>query len=156
MKAVQFTDHGGREVIAYDDYPEPEPGPHDVLVDVKAGALNHLDLFTRRGLPGVDLALPHVPGSDAAGVVTAVGEHVTRFEPGDRVALLAGLSCGRCEYCRAGETPLCERFRIIGEHLPGAHAELAAIPEANLTPVPEGVDWAVAAGAPLVFQTAWR
>ncbi len=156
MRAVQFTAHGGREVITYDSYPDPEPGPNEVLVELKAGALNHLDIHTRNGLPGVDLDLPHVPGSDGAGVVIGVGETVTRFEPGDRVALLAGVSCGHCEHCRHGETPLCDRYHVIGEHVQGVHAERAAIPEDNLTPVPEGVDWSTAAAAPLVFQTAWR
>lgn len=156
MQAVQFTDHGDRGVISYGDYPDPTVGPGDVLVEIKAGALNHLDVWTRRGLPGIDLDLPHVPGSDAAGVVREVGEAVTRFQPGDRVALLAGVSCGRCEFCRRGETPLCDSYHVIGEHVQGVHAELAAIPADNLAFVPEHVDWTTAAAAPLVFQTAWR
>ncbi|QSG04159.1 zinc-binding dehydrogenase [Natranaeroarchaeum sulfidigenes] len=156
MQAVQFTDHGGTEVIEYGEYPEPEPGDEEVLIDVKAGALNHLDVWTRRGLPGVDLDMPHVPGSDGAGVVERVGEDITRFAPGDRVALAAGVYCGECEYCRHGEHSMCVNYRIIGEHLPGVHGERAAIPAANLVPVPEGVDWETAAAAPLVFQTAWR
>ena len=156
MQAVQFTEHGGTEVIAYGDHPDPEPARDEVLVDVKAGALNYLDVWTRRGLPGIDLDLPHVPGSDGAGVVEAVGEDVDRFAPGDRVALSAGVSCGTCEFCRDGEESMCVRFTIIGEHSPGVHAERAAVPAANLVPVPDGVDWATAAAAPLVFQTAWR
>jgi len=156
MKAVQFTEHGDHEVIVYDDYPDPEPDDDEVLVDVKAGALNHLDVWTRRGLPGLDLEMPHVPGSDVAGEVVEVGEDVSRFEPGDRVALLAGVHCGECEFCRHGEHSLCESYHIIGEHVPGVHGEQAAIPEQNLTHVPEGVDWETAAAAPLTFQTAWR
>ena len=156
MQAVQFTDHGEREVIEYGDYPDPAVGDGEVLVDVKAGALNHLDVWTRRGLPGLELEMPHVPGSDAAGVVREVGPAVTRFEEGDRVALLAGVNCGDCEFCRHGEETMCETYHIIGEHVPGVHAELAAIPEDNLVRVPEGVDWETAAAAPLVFQTAWR
>ena len=92
MKAVQITAHGGPEVIEYGDTPEPEVGSEDVRVDVKAAALNHLDVWTRRGLPGIDLDLPHTPGSDAAGVVREVGADVTRFEPGDHVAVTAGVS----------------------------------------------------------------
>jgi len=156
MKAVQFTDHGDTDVITYGEAPDPDPDPGEVLVDVKAGALNHLDVWTRRGMPGLDLELPHVPGSDAAGVVERVGEDVARFEAGDRVALLAGVSCGDCEFCRHGEHSLCESYHIIGEHVPGVHAERAAIPADNLVAVPEHVDFETAAAAPLVFQTAWR
>jgi len=156
MDAVQFTDHGDTDVIEYGGFPDPEIGADEVLVDVKAGALNHLDVWTRRGLPGVDLEMPHVPGSDGAGVVEAVGERVSRFEPGDRVALAAGRYCGECEYCRHGEESQCVNYHIVGEHVQGVHSELAAIPEENLIAVPEGVDWETAAAAPLVFQTAWR
>ncbi len=156
MKAVQFNAHGDRDVIEYDEFPDPEPARGEVLVDVKAGALNHLDVWTRRGLPGIDVAMPHIPGSDAAGVVEAVGEDVTRFGPGDHVAVSAGVSCGECEFCRAGEASLCTSFHIIGEHVPGVHAERAAVPADNLVRVPKGVDWEVAGSVSLVFQTAWR
>ena len=156
MKAVQFADHGDRDVIEYGEFPDPEPDRGEVLIDVKAGALNHLDIWTRRGMPGIDLDMPHVPGSDAAGVVETVGEGVTRFEPGDRVAVSAGVSCGDCEFCRNGEESLCVSFHIIGEHVRGVHGEKATVPEANLVPVPDGVDWEVAGSASLVFQTAWR
>ncbi|AUX08738.1 NADPH2:quinone reductase [Halalkaliarchaeum desulfuricum] len=156
MKAVQFTEHGDRSVITYDDYPEPDVGRNEVLIDVKAGALNHLDIWTRRGLPGIDPEMPHVPGSDAAGVVLETGPDVTRFDEGDRVALSAGVGCGRCEFCRDGDESMCVRYRIIGEHLPGVHAERAAVPEDNLIPVPDDVDWEIAGSATLVFQTAWR
>ncbi|MFB6297134.1 MAG: zinc-binding dehydrogenase [Salinirussus sp.] len=156
MQAVQFVEHGGRDVITYDEAPEPTAGRDEVVVDVRAGALNHLDVWTRRGLPTIDVEMPHVPGSDAAGVVASVGDGVTRFEPGDRVAVAAGRYCGDCEFCRAGDTTRCVDFRIIGEHLPGVHAERAAVPAENLVTVPEGVDWETAAAAPLVFGTAWR
>ncbi|MFB6069789.1 MAG: zinc-binding dehydrogenase [Halanaeroarchaeum sp.] len=156
MKAVLFEGHGGTDVVEYGEVPDPEIDRDEVLVDVKAGALNHLDLWTRNGLPGLDLEMPHVPGSDGAGVVEAVGEDVSRFEPGDHVALTAGVSCGDCEFCRAGEESMCKNFHIIGEHVPGVHRERAAVPEDNLVPVPDHVDWETAAAAPLVFQTAWR
>ncbi|MFC7223503.1 zinc-binding dehydrogenase [Halalkalicoccus sp. GCM10025322] len=151
MKAVQFEEHGGREVIEYGEFPDPDPDRDEVLVDVKAGALNHLDIWTRKGLPGIDLEMPHIPGSDCAGVVEEVGEDVTRFEEGDRVALSAGVGDNRMD-----DPTLDPKFHIIGEHVRGVHSEYAAIPEDNLVPVPEGVDWEVAAAAPLVFQTAWR
>ncbi|WP_135302088.1 zinc-binding dehydrogenase [Haloarcula amylovorans] len=156
MQAVQFDAHGDRDVLEYGEFPDPECGPQEVLVDIKAASLNHLDIHTRRGLPGIDLDMPHIPGSDGAGVVTEVGEAITRFEPGDRVALLAGKSGGDDEFSRKGDQTLAPDFHIIGEHVRGVHSEFAAIPEANLAPVPEGVDWETAAAAPLVFQTAWR
>jgi NADPH2:quinone reductase len=159
MQAVQFAEHGDRDVLEYADFADPEPGRDEVLVDVRAGALNHLDVWTRIGfgaLGRLDLDLPHIPGSDAAGVVDAVGADVQRVEPGDRVAVAAGNHCGHCEFCRDGDPTLCANFEIIGEHSRGVHSELTVVPEANLVPVPDGVDWETAAAAPLVFQTAWR
>ena len=156
MKAVQITEHGDRSVITYDDYQDLEPGRGEVLVDVKAGALNHLDIWTRKGLPGIDLEMPHIPGSDGAGEVAAVGAGVSRFEVGDRVAVSAGVSCGECEYCRDGDPTMCTSYHIVGEHVRGVHAEQAVLDENNLVSVPDGVDWETAAAAPLVFQTAWR
>jgi len=156
VKAVQFAEHGDRDVIEYGDFPDPEAGRGEVVVDVKAGALNHLDIWTRKGMPGLDLDMPHIPGSDCAGVVAEVGEGVTRFSEGNRVALLAGVSCGECEFCRDGEHSLCSSYHIIGEHVRGVHSEQTVVPEENLVPVPEHVDWETAAAAPLVFQTAWR
>jgi NADPH:quinone reductase-like Zn-dependent oxidoreductase len=155
MKAAFIEEHGDASVLQYDEFPDPEVGPEDVLVDVKAGALNHLDIWSRRGMPRPE-ELPHIPGSDAAGVVAEVGERVSRFEVGDRVAVLPGLYCGECEFCREGEHTLCTSYKITGEHVRGVHAEYAALNEENVTKVPEGVDWETAAAAPLVFQTAWR
>ncbi|WP_458208023.1 zinc-binding dehydrogenase [Haladaptatus sp. NG-SE-30] len=156
MKAVQFDTHGDRDVLEYGEFPDPEIDRGEVLVNVKAGALNHLDIWTRRGLPGINLDMPHIPGSDAAGVVEEVGEGVTRFEPGDRVCVIAGKSGGNDEFSRKGDPTLTPDFHIIGEHVRGVHSEYAALPAANLAPVPEGIDWETAAAAPLVFQTAWR
>ncbi len=156
MKAVQFSEHGDRDVLEYTDHPDPSAGRGEVVVDIKAGALNHLDIWTRRGLPGLNPDMPHIPGSDGAGVVVETGEGVTRFSEGDRVALSAGVSCGKCEFCRDGEEPMCVNYSVIGEHITGIHSEFASIPEDNLVEVPEDVDWITAAAAPLVFQTAWR
>ncbi|MFB6266602.1 MAG: zinc-binding dehydrogenase [Halodesulfurarchaeum sp.] len=156
MQAVHFSEHGDRDVLAYGELPDPEIDRDEVLVDVKAGALNYLDIWTRRGLPGIDLEMPHIPGSDAAGEVLEVGPDVERFEPGDHVAVSAGVSCGTCEYCRHGEESMCTSFHILGEHVRGVHSELAAVPADNLVSVPEGVDWETAGAASLVFQTAWR
>ncbi|TYT63321.1 zinc-binding dehydrogenase [Natrialba swarupiae] len=156
MQAVKITEHGDTDVIEYGEYPDPEVRQDEVLVDVKAGALNHLDVWVRRGLPTLSLEMPHVPGSDAAGVVEAVGEDVTRFEPGDRVAVSAGVSCGDCEFCRDGDPTLCVNFHLLGEHVTGVHSEYAAVPADNLIAVPDGVDWTTAGASTLVFQTAWR
>lgn len=156
MKAVQFAEHGDRDVIEYGEFPDPEPGRGEVVVDVKAAALNHLDVWTRRGLPGLDLEMPHVPGSDMAGVVSELGEGVTRFEEGDRVALIAGVAGGGDEFSRHGDPTLAPDFHIIGEHVRGVHSEYAAVPAENLVPVPDGVRWETAGSASLVFQTAWR
>ncbi|WP_336025281.1 zinc-binding dehydrogenase [Halobellus salinisoli] len=162
MKAVQFRAHGGRDVIEYSDFPDPEVARHEALVDVKAGALNHLDVWTRRGLPGLDLPFPHVPGSDMAGVVQQVGEDVTRVSPGDRVALLAGIvgeSGGTGDGAdaeRHDDPTFAPDFRIIGENTRGVHSEYASVPAENLVRVPEHVPWEVAGSASLVFQTAWR
>lgn len=156
MEAIKVTEHGGTDGLEYGSVPDPDPAPDEVVVDIKAGALNHLDVWVRRGLPGLGLDLPHVTGSDGAGVVERVGEDVTQYEAGDHVALSAGVSCGECEFCRNGEASLCKTFHIIGEHVPGVHSEYAAIPAENLIPVPDHVDWETAGSSSLVFQTAWR
>jgi NADPH:quinone reductase-like Zn-dependent oxidoreductase len=155
MKAIFYDEHGSTDVLQYGEFDDPEIGPEEVLVDIKAGGLNHLDVWTRRGMPSPE-ELPHIPGSDGAGVVSEVGERVTRFEAGDRVVVDPGLYCGECEFCRKGEQSLCVDYKMIGEHVRGVHSELAAVPEDNLTTLPEGTDFVTAAAAPLVFQTAWR
>ena len=155
MKASFYDEHGSTDVLQYGEFPDPEIGPEEVLVDIKAGGLNHLDVWTRRGMPSPE-ELPHIPGSDGAGVVSEVGERVTRFEAGDRVVVAPGRYCGECEFCRKGEQSLCVDYKMIGEHIRGVHSELAAVPEANLIELPEDVDFVTAASAPLVFQTAWR
>lgn len=155
MKAIFFEEHGSADVLQYGEFDDPEIGPEDVLVDIKAGGLNHLDVWTRRGMPSPE-ELPHIPGSDGAGVVSDVGERVTRFEPGDRVVVDPGQFCGQCEFCRKGEQSMCLEYTMIGEHVRGIHSEIAAVPEANLIALPDDIDFVTAAAAPLVFQTAWR
>ena len=155
MKAVFYEEHGSTDVLQYGEFPDPEIGPDEVLVEVKAGGLNHLDVWTRKGMPSPE-ELPHVPGSDAAGVVSEVGDRVDRFEPGDRVVVDPGLYCGDCEFCRKGEQSLCVDYEMMGEHVRGVHSEYAAVPETNLLHLPEGIDFVTTASAPLVFQTAWR
>jgi len=157
MLAVIIRSHGGPEVVSVEDVPRPAiVAPDDVLVSLKAAALNHLDLFVLRGLPGLPPAFPHVLGADGAGVVEAVGPAVTRVKPGDRVLLNPGVSCQTCEFCLAGEQSLCTTYRLLGEHLPGTFAEAVRVPQWNVYPVPDAVSWADAAAFPLVHLTAWR
>lgn len=123
---------------------------------IKAAALNRLDLWVLEGWPGLKLKMPHIVGSDGAGVVTAVGEDVTAFAPGDRVAINPTFFCGRCDFCRAGQNNMCESFAILGEHVDGLLAEQVALPARNLLKLPDHVSFAEAAAASLVFVTAWH
>ncbi|HEY6066717.1 MAG TPA: alcohol dehydrogenase catalytic domain-containing protein [Thermoanaerobaculia bacterium] len=154
MKAVFIRRHGGNEVLEYGDRPDPSAGPGEVVVGIRAAALNHLDLFVRNGIP--DVPLPQIPGADGAGVVEAVGPGVAGVSPGDRVLIQPGLSCAVCEFCRAGEQNLCFKFAIVGEHTPGTFAEKALVPARNVFPIPEGLSFEQAAAFPLSYQTAWR
>ena len=157
MLAVTIRSNGGPEALRVEDAPRPSPAdPDDVVVALKAAALNHLDLFVLRGLPGAAPAFPHILGADGAGVVEAVGSRVTRVKPGDRVLLNPGVSCQACESCLAGEQSLCSTYRLLGEHLPGTFAEAVRVPQWNVAPVPDGLSWADAAAFPLVHLTAWR
>jgi NADPH:quinone reductase-like Zn-dependent oxidoreductase len=138
------------------EMPTPSIGPSEVLVRVRAAALNHIDLWVRQGLPRLRLAFPHIPGADAAGVVESVGAAVTRVRPGDKVMLSPGVSCGACQYCVAGQDNLCERYIILGEHRHGTYAEFVNVPEANILPKPSHLTFEEAASMPLVFLTAWN
>lgn len=156
MRAAFFREHGGPEVVEVGELPDPSPGPSEVLVDVRAVALNHLDLWVRRGLPGLEVEMPHVGGSDVAGVVVDVGREVTEWKAGDRVVVNPGLWCGACEWCARGQESMCRRYRILGEHVAGGMAERLTVRPQNLFALPEGVGFESAAAVPLVFQTAWR
>jgi NADPH:quinone reductase-like Zn-dependent oxidoreductase len=156
MKAVVFEQHGPLENVIYADIPQPEPGPDQVLLAVKAAALNRLDLWVLAGWPGLKLKLPHVLGSDGAGVVAAVGDNVTGFAVGDRVAVNPTLSCGCCLFCRTGRDNMCNSFAILGEHIDGFMAEYTAVPARNLLRLPDHITFAQAAAASLIFVTAWH
>lgn len=156
MRAAYIERHGGPEVVEVGDLPTPDPGPGEVRVRVVAAALNHLDLWVRGGIPGVELEMPHVLGADGAGIVDAVGPDVEGWTGGDQVFLQPGLFCGRCEFCLAGEESLCIRYRLLGEHVNGTLAEHVVVPAENLYRKPRGLDWIRAAAFPLVYQTAWR
>jgi NADPH:quinone reductase-like Zn-dependent oxidoreductase len=156
MKAIAITAHGGMEKVQYMEVGRPPVGPREVLIETRAVALNHLDLWVRNGLPGSKLTMPHVLGADGAGVVAEVGPEVRGVNVGDRVLINPGLSCGVCEFCQAGEQSLCATFGIMGETCPGTFAEYFKVPQDNVHPVPEGFSWEEAAAFPLVFVTAWR
>lgn len=156
MRAMVIREHGGPDVLRLEDLPDPAPGPGDVLVRVRACALNHLDLWTRRGLPGRPLPLPHVLGNDIAGEVVATGAGVEDVAQGLRVMLAPGVSCGRCRPCLAGEDHACRRYRILGHQIHGGYAELVRCPVVNAIPLPDGFSFEEAAAFPLVFLTAWH
>ncbi len=156
MRAVFMKARGGREVLQYGEVPTPEPGPGEVRVRVKAVALNHLDIWVRRGVASPKLPLPHVLGCDVAGVVDALGPGVAGLEVGHEVVVNPGVSCGRCERCLAGQDNLCADYQILGEHRWGGYAEYVVVPAANVLPKPEGLSFVEAAAIPLTFLTAWQ
>ncbi|GBD40259.1 Alcohol dehydrogenase [bacterium HR38] len=156
MKAVVMEARGGPEVLKVAEVPTPEPGPKEVRIRVKAAALNHLDIWVRKGVASPKLPLPHILGADASGVVDAVGPGVTGFAPGDEVVVNPGLSCGHCERCLAGEDNLCPKYEILGEHRFGAYAEYLVVPEVNLLKKPQNLSFEEAAAIPLTFLTAWQ
>lgn len=156
MKAMVINRHGGPEVLEPAGLADPVPEPGEVLVRVRACALNHLDLWTRGGLPGFKVPFPHVLGSDIAGDVEGFGAPVEGLRTGQRVMLSPGISCGRCRMCLAGEDSFCRSYRILGHQVHGGYAELVRCPAANVIPLPDGVAYEEAAAFPLVFLTAWR
>lgn len=154
MKAVRIHQFGGPEVLTYEDVPDPQPRGDQVLVRVRACALNHLDVWVRQGLPGVKL--PHILGSDIAGDVVEPGEYVTGFKPGQRVLLAPMHYCRQCAKCVAGVQNQCRDFTVLGNAVDGGNCELIAAPAANVIPIPDALDFNQAASVPLVFVTAWH
>jgi NADPH:quinone reductase-like Zn-dependent oxidoreductase len=154
MKAVRIHEFGGPEVLRYEDVPDPKPRKDQVLIRVKACAMNHLDIWVRKGLPGVNL--PHILGSDIAGEMVEVGEYVTGFKPGQRVLLAPMHFCNRCAKCVAGLQNQCREFTVLGNGVDGGNCELIAVPAVNVIPIPDSLDFNQAASVPLVFLTAWH
>jgi len=142
VRAVRIHEDGGPEVLVLEEAPDPEPGPGEVLVRLRASALNHLDVWIRKGLPSVPK--PRILGADGAGVVEALGEGVTGFDLGERVVINPGIEVGG------------GRIHVIGEHGDGTNAELIAVPASNVHAIPEGMSFEEAAAFPLVFETAYR
>jgi NADPH:quinone reductase-like Zn-dependent oxidoreductase len=156
VKALCFYEHGELDVLRYDDVPDPEPGPGQALVRVRACTLNHLDAFVRQGWPGLKLEMPHWTGADVAGEVAALGEGVTGWEVGQRVVVEPGISTREDEFTRRGEHSLSPGYAILGEQVRGGHAEYVAVPAASLMPIPQAWDFPQAAAPLLVSLTAWR
>lgn len=156
VKSIRFHTFGGTEVLQYEDAPKPAAGPNDVLVNLKAAALNHLDLWVRSGAREKNIPLPHIPGSDGSGIIAEVGSAVDWLKPGDPVLISSGLSCGRCEMCLAGRDNLCRFYRVLGVREDGTYAEYLKIPAVNCLPIPAGLEFHEAAAIPLVFLTAWH
>ena len=156
MKAVLFRAHGGPEVLEYADVPDPMPGPGEVVIRVKACALNHLDIWIRQGLPAYRIGLPHISGCDIAGVVERTGPDVAEVRSGASVIVTPGLSCFRCRWCHAGLDNLCESFGIMGAKTDGGYAQLVTARAQDLLQMPEGLSFEQAAAFPLVFLTAWH
>ena len=158
MDAVVFEEHGGLDVLEHTTVDVPEIGPEEMLVDVKACALNRLDIFVREGIPGAHLELPHVSGGDIAGVVEAVGDRVENVEPGDRVLVDPRITCGECEYCRKGETNRCsdDVHGNLGEEYWGGLAEYVAAPARNAIHMPDDAGFVETAALPIAYATAWR
>ncbi len=156
MKAVIFRQHGGPDVLEYADVPEPRIRANEVLVQVKACALNHLDIWARGGLRGIEIPLPHILGNDVAGVVKEAGELVTWVNAGDEVMVQPGVSCGHCEACLSGHDNFCPEYDIIGYRRDGGYAEFIAVPGVNIIPKPAKLSWEEAAALPLVTVTAWH
>jgi NADPH:quinone reductase-like Zn-dependent oxidoreductase len=154
MKAVRIHQFGGPEVLTYEDVPDPKPRKDQVLVRVRACALNHLDVWVRKGLPGVKL--PHILGSDIAGEVAEVGEYVAGFKTGQRVLIAPMHFCGSCAKCVRGLQNQCPEFTVLGNGVDGGNCDLIAVPSMNLIPIPDGLDFTQAASLPLVFLTAWH
>ncbi|MEK6284416.1 MAG: zinc-binding dehydrogenase [Acidobacteriota bacterium] len=156
MRAVAITGHGGLEVLQVTDLPDPVIDDNEVLIRVKACALNYLDVWVRRGLPGVEISMPHVLGSDIAGVVAQVGRLVKNAKPEQAVVLSPGVSCMHCEYCLSGRDNLCASYDILGYRANGGYAEYVKAPSFNVIPKPESLSFEEAASIPLVFLTAWH
>ncbi|MBI3963174.1 MAG: zinc-binding dehydrogenase [Deinococcus sp.] len=155
MRAMAIQQPGGPEVIQLLELTEPQPGPSEVLVQLKAAALNHLDLFVR-SQSSRNLSFPHILGSDGAGIVSQVGPGASRVKVGDAVLINPGISCGACEFCQQGEHSMCLSYHLLGAGAPGTYADFVKVPELNVAPIPSGVSFQEAAAFVLAYLTAWR
>ena len=154
MKAIRFHEFGGPEVLKYEDAPDPQLRKDQVLVRVKACAMNHLDLWVRKGLPGVNL--PHINGSDISGDIAELGEYITDLKMGQRVLLAPMSYCGSCQMCMEGKHSLCRQFTVLGNGVDGGNCEYIAVTRDKVFPIPDDLTYDEAASVPLVFLTAWH
>ena len=157
MKAVRIHEHGSVEKLRYEEAPEPTlAGPNDAIVKLKAASLNHVDIWIRRGLTGIEVTLPHILGGDGAGVIAEVGDRVRNIKTGDAVCLYPPSGCGRCEFCITDREYMCVELRVLGERENGTYAEYARVPARNCFPIPPDLSFEQAAAFPLVYITVWR
>ena len=156
MKAVVFHEHGGPEKLQYEDRPDPQIKPDEVLVRVKACALNHLDIWIRQGIPAYQIPLPHISGCDVAGQVERIGSQVWGVKVGQKVFVWPGLNCGTCDECKVGHDNLCPSFSVFGTRTDGGYAEFVAVPGTNVIAIPGALTFEQAAAFPLVSVTAWH
>ncbi len=156
MKAIRFHEFGEVNVLRYEEAPMPKPGPTEVLLQLETAALNHLDIWTRKGTRDKSTPLPHIPGSDGAGIVADIGKSVTTVQPGARVVISPGLGCGACRMCLAGLDNLCSTYHVLGTRENGTYAEYVVVPVQNIIPLPEAMSFREGAAAALVFLTAWH
>jgi NADPH:quinone reductase-like Zn-dependent oxidoreductase len=158
MDAVVLHEHGGPEKLVLETIERPEPGPCEVRVAVKAVALNHLDLWVRRGGPAFRLQYPHRLGADIAGVIDAFGpgSEIEGLALGDRVVVNPGLSCGACRECLSGRDTLCRHYHILGESTQGGYGQYVVVPRQNLVPCPGDLSFPEAASVLLAYLTAWQ
>jgi NADPH:quinone reductase-like Zn-dependent oxidoreductase len=154
MKAVVFEEHGGVDKLQVRSIPTPKPGPGEVLVQVKACALNHLDLWARRGAFKVPIPMPHISGCDVCGIVAEVGPGVDHLQAGERVIIAPGQGCGKCAACQSGHDSFCPEYKIFGFQLQGGYAEYTVAEARHVLPVPRTLDYEQWAAIPLVYLTA--
>lgn len=156
MRAIRIHEHGGLNALRIDEIPQPKPVTHEVLVKIRAVAMNHMDLWVRNGMPGVKLPLPIILGCEASGVVEEVGSSVKKIKKGDEVVINPIRSCGECPSCQEGNDHFCPSFGLYGETEDGLDVEYKAVPVRNLIPKPEGLSFEEAAAIPVTFVTAWH
>jgi len=156
MKAVRFHEFGGPEKLQFEEAPQPKPGPNEVVVKVKACALNHLDIWARQGTRNERIPLPHISGSDISGEIYETGSPADKHSKGERALVAPGISCGSCDYCTNGWDSLCESYKIIGYETQGGYAEYVSVPVSNILPIPDKLTYEQSAAVPLVFLTAWH
>jgi NADPH:quinone reductase-like Zn-dependent oxidoreductase len=157
LKAVRIYDHGGVEKLRYEDAPEPKLAtPSDAIIKLSATALNHIDIWNRRGLTGMEFRFPHILGADGAGIVADIGAQVDNLKIGDAVCLYPAIGCGHCEFCATDRDYLCVHLRVLGEREEGTYAEYVRVPAQNCFPIPAGLSFEEAAAFQLVYITVWR